>query len=218
MSLIADIELFVFDWDGTLFDSTAIIVESIQKAAVDLGLPMPSRERAAHVIGLGLQDALRYAVPEVTPELVPKIVERYRHHYLGRDHELTLFEGIPELLQTMSKQGKRLAIATGKSRIGLERAFDGSGLKPLFEATRCADEGEPKPHPWMLRDLGQELDVPTDKMLMIGDTTHDLDLARNAGAAFMGVGYGAHDPSNLGAAPSRAVVLTVPELRALLVV
>jgi phosphoglycolate phosphatase len=218
MSLIADIELFVFDWDGTLFDSTAIIVESIQKAAVDLGLPMPSRERAAHVIGLGLQDALRYAVPEVTPELVPKIVERYRHHYLGRDHELTLFEGIPELLQTMSKQGKRLAIATGKSRIGLERAFEGSGLKPLFEATRCADEGEPKPHPWMLRDLGHELDVPTEKMLMIGDTTHDLDLARNAGAAFMGVGYGAHDPSKLGAAPSRAVVLTVPELRALLVV
>ncbi len=216
MSLIADIELFVFDWDGTLFDSTAIIVDSIQKAAVDLKLPMPSRERAAHVIGLGLQDALRYAVPEVTPELVPQIVERYRHHYLGRDHELTLFEGIPELLQTMVKQGKRLAIATGKSRIGLERAFDGSGLKPLFEATRCADEGEPKPHPWMLRDLGQELDVSTAKMLMIGDTSHDLDLARNAGSAFVGVSYGAHEASNLTAAPSRAVVHSVTELHQLL--
>lgn len=208
--------LLAFDWDGTLFDSTAIIADSIQRAAADLGLPVPSRERASHVIGLGLQDALRYAIPEVTPDLVGKIVERYRFHYLGRDQDITLFEDIPELLRELKQLGWTMTVATGKSRVGLARALAGSGLEGFFMTTRCADEGHPKPHPWMLLDTATECLVQPDEIVMIGDTTHDLDLARNAGAAFIGVGYGAHPADRLFESPSLGVATSVAQLRELL--
>ncbi len=208
-----DIDLYVFDWDGTIWDSTAIIADSIQKAAADLNLPVPSKTRARHVIGLGLQDALRYAVPELPSEKVPDMVARYRHHFVGREDEISLFDGITQMLMDMQRRNYRCAIATGKNRIGLERALEQAKLRQFFEASRCADEGFPKPHPWMLDDLMRETGIPTQRMLMIGDTTHDLELAFNAGAHFVGVSYGAHEAQALQQPGVVGVADSVEQLR-----
>ncbi|TRZ94071.1 MAG: HAD family hydrolase [Rhodocyclaceae bacterium] len=185
-------ELIVFDWDGTLMDSTGAIVASIQAAARDLGLEPPSDERANHIIGLGLIDALRHALPDLPKERYLDVAERYRHHYLSRDHDLLLFDGAAELIEELTCAGHILAVATGKTRTGLDRAFAVSGLGPRFHASRCADECHSKPHPQMLEELMAEFGVEPDGTLMIGDTTHDLLMARNAGVAALGVAYGAH--------------------------
>lgn len=185
-------DLIVFDWDGTLMDSTATIASSIQRACADLGLAVPSNERASHVIGLGLVDALAYAVPDLPGNLMPQMIERYRYHYLSRDADLVLFPDVREILAGLKDRGHFLAVATGKSRVGLDRALDACGLRPLFDATRCADECRSKPDPQMLWELGDALGVRTDRMLMIGDTTHDLQMAANAGAHALAVSYGAH--------------------------
>lgn len=185
-------ELIVFDWDGTLLDSTATIAASVQAAARDLDLPVPSDERARHIIGLGLLDAMRYAMPDLPEHRYAEVADRYRHHYLSRDHELSLFEGAAELVASLATAGHALAVATGKSRKGLDRAFAASGLGERFLASRCADECHSKPHPQMLEELMAELGVAPEATLMIGDTTHDLLMAKNAGVASIGVSYGAH--------------------------
>ena len=185
-------QLIVFDWDGTILDSAGAIVRAIQAACRDLDLPEPSDAQARHVIGLGLGDAMRHAVPGLAPERYPQMIERYRYHYLSRDHELTLFEGIPALLARLKAAGHWLAIATGKSRLGLERALDHSGLRPYFLGSRCADECHSKPHPQMLEELMREFGVGPEATVMIGDTSHDLLMASNAGVAGLGVSYGAH--------------------------
>jgi len=207
-------ELIVFDWDGTLLDSAAAIVHAIQAASADLGLPVPTDARARHVIGLGLSDALRHAVPELPVEAYPQMVERYRHHYLSSDHELTLFEGTVELIAELHGKGHLLAVATGKSRKGLDRALGFSGLGQYFHATRCADECFSKPHPAMLHELMDELGVAAESCLMIGDTTHDLLMAKNAGVAGLAVSFGAHPVSQLQAEAPLACVHTPAELRA----
>lgn len=192
-------ELIVFDWDGTLMDSTGAIVASIQAAAVDLGIEPPSDERANHIIGLGLIDALRHALPDLPAERYRDVAERYRHHYLSRDHDLLLFDGAAELIDELAAAGHYLAVATGKTRKGLDRAFEVSGLGPRFHASRCADECHSKPHPQMLEELMAEFGVVPEAMLMIGDTTHDLLMAKNAGVAALGVTYGAHSRAALEA-------------------
>lgn len=207
-------DLIVFDWDGTLLDSAAAIVTAIQNACTDLGLPPPSEARARHVIGLGLGDALRHAVPELATEDYGRMVERYRFHYLSRDHELQLFSGVHELLAELAEAGFLLAVATGKSRAGLNRALQASGLGPRFIASRCADECFSKPHPQMLHELMEELAVVPEKVLMIGDTTHDLQMARNASVGGVGVSYGAHPRSDLEALAPLAIVEHVSELAA----
>lgn len=207
-------DLIVFDWDGTLLDSAAAIVQAIQNAARDLALPTPSDAEARHVIGLGLGDALRHAVPSLTPERYGEMVERYRHHYLSGDHELDLFAGVPALLADLSAAEYLLAVATGKSRLGLNRALQHSGLGPLFHATRCADECFSKPHPQMLEELLDELGVAPARALMIGDTTHDLQMAINAGVPAIGVAYGAHPVAQLDALSPLAVVHSIEELAA----
>lgn len=196
-------ELIVFDWDGTLMDSAAMIVDSVQAAARDLGLEPPSDERARHIIGLGLEDALRHALPDLPEARYADLVERYRHHYLSRDHELVLFAGATALIENLAAQGRWLAVATGKSRRGLDRALEQSGLGPFFHGTRCADECHSKPHPQMLEELMAELAVPPAQTLMIGDTTHDLLMAKNAGVDAVGVSYGAHPRAALLAAGPR---------------
>lgn len=201
-------DLIVFDWDGTLMDSAAAIVNAILAACRDLGLPEPTEERARYVIGLGLGDALRHAVPELDVEAYPRMVERYRHHYLASDHELTLFPGVVEMVGWLAEQGKMLAVATGKSRAGLNRALSHSGLGSYFHATRCADECFSKPHPAMLEALMDELGVARERTLMIGDTTHDLQMAKNAGVAGLGVGFGAHPRAALEAERPLALVDT----------
>jgi phosphoglycolate phosphatase len=185
-------ELIVFDWDGTLLDSTAAIATSVQAAARDLDLPVPSDERARHIIGLGLIDAMRYALPDLPEHRYREVANRYRHHYLSRDHELELFAGAVELIESLASAGHQLAVATGKSRQGLDRAFAASGLGPLFVASRTADECHSKPHPQMLLELMDELRIAPEATLMIGDTTHDLQMAQNAEVACLGVSYGAH--------------------------
>lgn len=207
-------DLIVFDWDGTLMDSAAAIVRSIQAACRDLGLPEPSEARARHVIGLGLTDALQYAVPELLPERYPQLVERYRHHYLSRDHELVLFEGVEALLGDLAADGCILAVATGKSRVGLDRALAHSGLHAHFHSSRCADECFSKPHPQMLEQLMAEFGVAPDKTLMIGDTSHDLQMASNAGVGALAVTYGAHTHEHLAEHGPLACLPTVSELSA----
>lgn len=205
-------ELVVFDWDGTLLDSAAAIVRAIQMAAQDLQVPVPNEYMARHVIGLGLQEALMRAVPDLPVEAYPQMVDRYRHHYLGADHTLTLFAGVPEMLAKLKEQGCLLAVATGKSRLGLNRALAHSGLGAFFQATRCADECFSKPHPQMLEEILDELGVSTDKAVMIGDTTHDLNMAQQAGVDGVGVLYGAHPAEDLLACKPVICFDNVPDL------
>lgn len=185
-------ELIVFDWDGTLMDSAAAIVAAIQAACRDLAIEPPSDERARHIIGLGLHDALRGVLPDLDPARYPEVANRYRHHYLACDHELELFAGAFEMIEALGEAGFMLAVATGKSRPGLLRALAGSGLERFFHATRCADECHSKPHPQMLLELMDEFAVAPERTLMIGDTTHDLLMAKNAGVPALAVAYGAH--------------------------
>ncbi|MCK9990742.1 MAG: phosphoglycolate phosphatase [Rugosibacter sp.] len=196
---MANFELIVFDWDGTLLDSTGTIAASIQAAAKDLDIPVPSDERARHIIGLGLLDALRYAMPGLPESRYAEVADRYRHHYLSRDQDLLLFAGAAELVKDLANAGFALAVATGKSRRGLDRALETSGLGQYFQATRCADECHSKPHPQMLEELMAAFGVPSATTLMIGDTTHDLQMAKNAGAQGLGVTYGAHPRAALEA-------------------
>ena len=205
-------DLIVFDWDGTLMDSTGAIVASIRAAATDLGIEPPSEERARHIIGLGLIDALRLALPDLPKERYQDVALRYRHHYLSRDQELLLFAGAEALIDELAESGHMLAVATGKTRVGLNRAFDVSGLGARFHASRCADECQSKPHPQMLEELMIEFGVTPEATLMIGDTTHDLLMARNAGVAALGVAYGAHPRERLEAAAPLFCAADVAEL------
>ena len=204
--------LIVFDWDGTLIDSPAAIVECIQQASRDLGLEAPDPERASHVIGLGLEDSLRQAVPQLPRERYGEFAASYRRHFLAREDSMALFPGVPRLLERLRARGHRLAVATGKSRRGLERALAASGLGIHFSRSRCADETVPKPDPAMLRELMAELDVQPERVLMIGDTSHDLLMARSAGVAALAVSYGAHPESKLRALEPLACLASVEEL------
>jgi phosphoglycolate phosphatase len=206
--------LIVFDWDGTLIDSASAIVECIQLAARDLSLPVPDRERASHVIGLGLHDSLRHAVPALPREQYAEFAERYRKYFLEREDSMGLFPGMRALLEELRERGHALAVATGKSRKGLEHALAASGLGPVFSATRCADETHPKPHPAMLLALMEQLLVAPRQALMVGDTSHDLAMAAAAGVDALAVAYGAHPGEQLRALAPRACVADVAELRA----
>jgi phosphoglycolate phosphatase len=190
-------DLLVFDWDGTLMDSAAAISTSLRDACADLRLPVPSEERARYVIGLGLSDALKYLLPDLPQTGYPVLLERYRHHFQRQDRDTTLFTGVPEMLRALHDAGFLLAVATGKSRRGLDRALEATGLKQTFHATRCADEGYSKPHPGMLLWLLDELKIKREHALMVGDTSHDMEMAAAAEVARVGVAYGAHARENL---------------------
>jgi phosphoglycolate phosphatase len=203
--------LVVFDWDGTIIDSTATIAECIRLAAADLALPVPTREQASHVIGLGLQGALRGAVPELTAERYPEFVARYRAHFFERQDDMDLFDGMRELIERLSGS-KTLGIATGKSRRGLDRQLASTRLAPYFRASRCADETQPKPHPAMLLELMAEMNFPQKEVLMVGDTSHDLEMANAAGVDALAVTYGAHPEGGLRSCGPRDCVSSVAEL------
>jgi phosphoglycolate phosphatase len=190
-------DLIVFDWDGTLMDSTATIVRSIQGACRDLGLAEPSDDAARHIIGLGLNEAIAQLLPELPESEFPHLIERYRYYYLGKDHEIPLFTGAEVVVRDLHAAGFLLGVATGKSRRGLDRGLDHTGLRPYFHATRCADECFSKPHPEMLEQLMDELGMARGRTLMIGDTSHDLLMAKNAGVASLAVSYGAHARADL---------------------
>lgn len=186
-------DLIAFDWDGTLFDSTALIVQCIQGAARDVGVDVPSDADAAYVIGLGLHDALQHCVPGLPPERYPELGARYRHHWFARQHEVLLFPGTLEMLRDLKNRHHWVTVATGKGKRGLDEALAHSGLVEMFDATRTADRTASKPNPLMLLELMREFGVDPARTLMIGDTTHDLQMAANAGTPCVAVSYGAHE-------------------------
>ncbi|SCK21311.1 HAD-IA family hydrolase [Vogesella sp. LIG4] len=209
-----ELDLVVFDWDGTLMDSTAHIVHSIQAACHDLGLPTPPRERASHVIGLGLVDAMRHVCPGLPESRYQDMVMAYRHHYLSGDETIELFEGVAEGLAALEDAGYLLAVATGKSRVGLDRVLAATGLGKHFLTTRTADECQSKPHPEMLLQITDQLGMLPARTLMVGDTTHDLLMARNAGTMAVGMSYGAHPLEDLEDCEPRAIFHSFAELQA----
>ena len=214
-------DLIVFDWDGTLFDSTALITRCIQAAVVDVGGARPSAAAASHVIGLNLMEALAYAAPDVPKEKYPELGERYRHHFIKEQDAISLFDGVIELLLALKAQHYWVTVGTGKSRKGLdvtlerEVAVNGQSVKlaTLFDGTRTADQTQGKPNPQMIYELMREFGVEASRTLMVGDTTHDLQMALNAGVDAVGVSYGAHDEDFLLTCQPKAVVASVFELR-----
>lgn len=207
-------DLIVFDWDGTVMDSTAIIAGSIQSACRDLDLTIPDDETARHVIGLGLVQALRYAVPDAPEAMYDPLVARYRHHFMSQSQAIPLFEGARETIIELHEAGYSLAVATGKNRAGLDRALESCGLARYFHATRTADQTFSKPHPAMLLELMDELFVNAARTLMVGDTTHDLQLAQNAGVDALAVAFGAHPAEQLLKLQPLALMDDYSQLRA----
>ena len=205
--------LLVFDWDGTLADSTSLIAGAIQQSCRDLGLPAPDDRSARHVIGLGHRDAISLVAPTLPSADVAHFSERYRAHYLVGDADIPLVDGVREMLDELDSRGFLLGVATGKTRAGLARALARHGIANRFVASRCADETFPKPHPEMLLSLIDLAGVTSEETLMIGDTTHDLDLARNAGVSAVAVAYGAHPAAALAAMRPLATVHSIGELR-----
>ncbi|HNV58102.1 MAG TPA: HAD-IA family hydrolase [Rhodoferax sp.] len=214
---IRQFDLIAFDWDGTLFDSTAIITRCIQMAVVDVGGRMPSEKDAAYVIGLGLMQALAHAAPDVPVEKYPELGARYKHHYVAHQNDISLFEGVLAMLADLKASNHVLTVATGKSRRGLDEALRAAELQGLFDGSRTADETAGKPHPLMLQELMQEFGVAPERVLMVGDTTHDLQMALNAGCPSVGVSYGAHEPETFATLSPRFVAHSVADLHTWLV-
>ena len=206
-------DLIAFDWDGTLFDSTKIITRCIQAAVRDVGGTVPTDEAAAYVIGLGLMQALAHAAPDVPLDKYPALGERYRHHYQAHANDLSLFDGVLPLLEGLKARGYKLVVATGKSRHGLDDVLHRVELKGMFDGSRTADETAGKPDPRMLHELMAQFDVAPGRVLMVGDTTHDLQMAANAGCPSVGVSYGAHDPAAFKALAPKYVAHSIADLQ-----
>jgi phosphoglycolate phosphatase len=205
-------DLVVFDWDGTLMDSTGHIVHAIQQACRDLALPVPEREAASHVIGLRLADAMRQFCPERQTDSLPDLIDAFRRHYQANLDQVTLFDAARETLEAIRAHGVFVAIATGSSRAGLNRALAAAGIAELFDATRTVDECHSKPHPGMLLQLTDFFGVERGRTVMIGDTSHDLLMANHAGCHSVGIGHGAHASEHLQRCQPRAIVHSLPEL------
>ena len=205
-------DLIAFDWDGTLYDSTQIIVRCIQAAVCDVGGKQPTQEAAAYVIGLGLMEALAHAAPDVSPDKYPELGARYRHHYASHFNDLSLFEGVLPLLDALKARGYLLTVATGKSRRGLDETLQSVELTGVFDGSRTAAATAGTPDPLMLHELMAQFDLPASRILMVGDTTHDLQMALNAGCASVGVSYGAHEPSNFAVLNPLHVAHSVQDL------
>ena len=210
-------DLVIFDWDGTLADSTGIIANALQCACRDMGCEVPNDEAARYVIGLGLADALRHVAPSLAPEDYPLLSAHYRNHYLSREPEIPLFPGTRRLLGELRILGYRLGVATGKSRVGLDRALAFHALHDTFHATRCADEGLPKPHADMVLRLLDKVGIAPARALVVGDTTHDLRMAANAGVASLAIAHGAHGREQLLEFASLGVAGSIEEVRMRLV-
>lgn len=190
-------DLLVFDWDGTLFDSISLIARCIQQACADIGVQVPDIETAKSVIGLELTKAMQHVLDGLQPEQYQQMVERYRHHYFAAQHKVVLYPGTQNFLQKYQDKGYMLAIATGKGKRGLDEALKSVGIGALFDATRTAEETTSKPDPLMLTELMTVLDTPPERTLMIGDTTHDIQMAVNAGVPSVAISHGAHQTADL---------------------
>ncbi|MGK4472959.1 HAD family hydrolase [Aeromonas molluscorum] len=208
------IRLAIFDWDGTLMDSIGRIVTCVELAASDCGLPMPTQQQTQQIIGLSLGVGLAglFGLEEGS-ESCDRLVDRYRYHYLHDNTPSPLFDGVTELLHDWHGRGVLLAVATGKSRRGLDRVLNETGLRPLFAASRGADEANSKPDPLMLRQLLDELKVPVNEAVMIGDSIHDLGMAKALGMASIAVTWGVHDKARLAEFEPVLMADTMAQLR-----
>lgn len=189
-------ELIIFDWDGTLMDSEAHIITSMQRAFNDTGMPSVTDSSIRNIIGLGMQEAVAALLPGVRSDAYESIVDRYRYHFFA-DDPCEPFNGAEDVLEDLCNQGYMLAVATGKGRRGMDRALKSTGFGKYFIESRCADETCSKPDPQMINEIMEILDVTQDKALMIGDTEYDLEMANAAGVASLGVDYGAHERDRL---------------------
>lgn len=186
-------ELIIFDWDGTLMDSAAHIVDSLQQAAVDLLQPVPAAADCRHIIGLALPIAIQQLFPHADEDVRELLRQRYAWHYVaGSEEKSGLFPGALELLETLLNENRLLAVATGKTRIGLDRVLAQTGLADYFVITRCADESASKPDPLMLSQILAHTGKRIDQAVMIGDTSYDLAMAKALDMPRIGVSYGAH--------------------------
>ena len=205
-------DLFVFDWDGTVMDTTALIAKGIQHAAREMGYPVPSFQDACGVIGLDWRSAILKVVPDCPESEHMRFGEIYRAWYIPHGADVILFPGMRELIVGLHARGLRTAVATGKSREGLRRVFERTGLEGFFMTTQTASECLPKPNAEMLEKIGIELDVPAERTVMIGDTTHDVIMAHRYGCDAAAMTYGASTLQDLIA--SKPAVLC-PDVRAL---
>lgn len=209
--------IVVFDWDGTLVDSERHIVASIAQAAEICDLPTLSYDRMKSIIGLGMKEALFTLYPEITTSQISQLRSHYSQYFHKNDGaEIQLFDGVESTLECLLDSGYTLAVATGKSRRGLDMAKEQTGLGRFFEVERCADESQSKPHPQMLLDIAEHFNVDASCLLMVGDTTFDLEMAQRAGAPSVGVSYGVHDVGELVQYSPRRIVDAMPELLGLL--
>lgn len=207
-------ELIIFDWDGTLMDSAARIVNCMIESFTEQGLEPPPAEQIRVQIGLGLEEAMRALRPGIDHEQLDQLMAGYRRRFLGDDNPTPtpLFEQAAAVVRRLHQRGLLLAVATGKSRRGLDRALGESGLGVYFQTTRCADETFSKPHPQMLLDILDELGLQAEAALMIGDTEFDLQMAHNAGMPALGVSYGVHDAERLLACQPLGLIHAIGEL------
>jgi phosphoglycolate phosphatase len=206
-------DLIVFDWDGTLMDSETKIVRCMQAAAADTGIADPGADAIRDIIGLGLGEAMQVLFPEQPAARRTELVDRYRQHFLEIDAtDMPLFPGVAHGLMQLADQGYLLAIATGKARRGLNRVLDETGMRHLFASSRCADEAFSKPHPKMLEDILDETGVSHDRALMVGDTVYDMEMARSARVAGLGVSYGVHARERLLDSGALACLDSFPEV------
>lgn len=205
--------MIIFDWDGTLCDSVGHIVRGVQTAAREMGLPAPTDAAAADIIGLGLPQAMAVLFPEVAEPRRLQLIEAYSRSYIANEEDTpALFPGAMETLHALKESGRELAVATGKSRRGLDRILNKLDLTGFFDATRCADETRSKPHPLMIHEIMQERGVASERVIMVGDTEYDLEMAVNAGVASVGVSFGVHSIERLEAHGPVAIVDELPQL------
>ncbi len=204
------IELIIFDWDGTLFDSVGQIVASLQYAAQLFEQPLTD-DAAKSIIGLGLPEVMQILFPQV-PHLQQDILQCYADHYVANSKGDAWFQGVAELLADLKQQGIKLAVATGKSRKGLDRVLSQTDSHDLFDITRAASETKSKPHPLMLEEILAEMQVSVERALMVGDTSYDLEMAQNLNMPRIGVSYGVHSIDTLQQYQPLAIVHNVQEL------
>ena len=191
-------KLIVFDWDGTLMDSAAHIVSSLQTAISDLDLEKKTDDELKNIIGLGLREAFFALYPQADDSELTSLTARYREHFFDKKSDTSeLFFGARELIQELQEKDYYLAIATGKGRNGLDKVLDETGMGEYFPITRCADESHSKPHPEMLLDIIDYYGIEANEAIMVGDTEYDLLMANNAQANAVGVTYGVHEKQRL---------------------
>ncbi len=207
------VSLVVFDWDGTVMDSVGRIVSSVQAAARNTGLLVPSAYAVKQIIGLSLEPAFNTLFPGINATQRQQLFDHYRDHYMLRDTTPTpLFAGVEQVLKQLRQQNVLLAVATGKARKGLSRMFAETGLEQYFDTSRCADEAESKPHPDMLQQILRELDVKAGQAVMVGDTSHDMKMAQAIHMPRVGVTHGVHGRDVLSQFAPKAIIDSIPQL------